>query len=405
MCVGCGTEPAGGGENVSSSQSAIQGGTVDKAHDYAVGVCGTDTTPGQCAIVCSGVLIAPNLVATARHCVDQVTSSTVDCTSDSFGALLAPADQFWITTNYMLVQPSLGWHQVKQIVTPQATGFCGNDLALLILSENVAATEASPATPEVQYPMTDPSIVSGSETAIGYGNTAPGASDYGTRHTKQNIPILCIPGDAEAPCAPVSQSRIATNEFNAGDGPCDGDSGSTAIEQNSFNLGTPLALGVLSRGGVQGALCSGSVYTRFDTWHDLIVGTAMTAASLGDYSVPTWTLPAPALDSGATEGGAVDASCPDSDACTAAQPSPAHGCSAAGGGTQPSWLGPGLLGLAIAAVRRRRRAAFAAGSATGCRTSDITRGAGSWGLEAVFCCTTRQTAVLIVGPRLARSLL
>src|SRR5580693_1615095 len=48
---------------------AIQGGSVDQSHNYAVGVC-VGNGPGQCQLICSGALIAPNLVMTARHCVD-----------------------------------------------------------------------------------------------------------------------------------------------------------------------------------------------------------------------------------------------------------------------------------------------------------------------------------------------
>jgi hypothetical protein len=354
--VACTTEPAGSPEKVGTAATAIQGGVLDKGHGFAVGVCGTDTSPGTCAVVCSGVLIAPNLVATARHCVDHVSSTTVDCTSDTFGALLAPASQFWITTNYDLLQASLGWHQVNQIVVPQPTAFCGNDLALLVLKDNVPASEASPATPEVQYPMTDPSIVSGTETAIGYGDTSPGGSTYGTRHTKQDIPILCIPGDAESPCAPVAQSGIAQNEFAAGDGPCDGDSGSSSFEQNSFNQGSPLALGILSRGGVTGAACTGSVYTRFDSWRDLIVQTATSAAAMGAYPLPSWTVAIPDAGSDAAVVDA-DAACAESDACTSTAQGPhaSAGCSAAGRSGELRWRGLFMLALTVGTLLGARR--------------------------------------------------
>ena len=76
--VGCGTEPKDVAEAVGSSAAAIQGGVLDKGHGFAVGVCGTETSPGNCVVICSGVLLAPNLVATARHCMDRVSSTTVD---------------------------------------------------------------------------------------------------------------------------------------------------------------------------------------------------------------------------------------------------------------------------------------------------------------------------------------
>lgn len=341
--VGCSARASrGGGEPTGSTASAIQGGTVDKNDNYAVGVCGTDGKPGTCAYVCSGVLIAPNLVATARHCVDEASDLTVACAGDTFGGPLLPESDYWITTDYDMLQSTQGWHQTQSIVVPPATSFCGNDLALLILKDSVAADEATPATPLVQYPLTDADVVSGSETAIGYGDTSATTNSYGTRHERQNIPILCIPGDETAPCAPVSQSNIAADEFAAGDGPCDGDSGSGAYEQSSYNQGMPLVLGVLSRGGAEGTSCSGSVYTRFDVYRDLLIQTVTKAASVGGYALPAWTQPAPlGADGEGEEGGLAEgggsATCDGSEGnegtdCTTAQASKhSGGCSAAPG--------------------------------------------------------------------------
>src|SRR5438132_127277 len=71
-------------EGVSATAQAIQGGTSDTTHTFAVGVCGG--AKGQCQFTCSGALIAPNLVVTARHCVEQTLlngqpSEVVDCSA------------------------------------------------------------------------------------------------------------------------------------------------------------------------------------------------------------------------------------------------------------------------------------------------------------------------------------
>jgi len=361
LAVGCGAQgPAPTPEPVGRTSSAIQGGTVDTKDTYAVGVCATTSGPGTCAVVCSGVLLAPNLVATARHCVDEVSSTTVYCGSDSFGGLVGSTSDYWITTSDNLFQATQGWHQARQIIVPTDTSFCGNDLALLILSDNVPASDATPATPEIQYPITDPTRFSGSETAIGYGITAPGTMTSGTRRELEDVEIVCIPGDSVAPCAPVAMSNIAENEFAAGNGPCDGDSGSGAFEQNAYNMGEALALGVLSRGGVMGESCSGSVYTRFDTWHDLIVQTVTTAASLGGYPLPSWTAPAPpSADDAGTDAApdADDAGCEaDGAPCTGAQRSSSGGC--ASSPAEPgrgAWLFGLGLGVVVAGAARTRR--------------------------------------------------
>src|SRR5204862_251245 len=65
--AGCGTSSPPR-EDARVSTAAIQGGEIDTTHKFAVGVCAGGAGPGDCAYICSGALIAPNLVVTARHC-------------------------------------------------------------------------------------------------------------------------------------------------------------------------------------------------------------------------------------------------------------------------------------------------------------------------------------------------
>src|ERR1700690_4581259 len=137
LAAGCSSS-----EPTNSISMKVQGGSVDTTDDFAVGVC-AGNGPGQCQLICSGALIAPNLVMTARHCVDQTSSKTIDCTSTTFGSPYGSASNYYITTNYLMNQGSIGWHQASQIITtPGANALvCGNDIALLILSTNVSLTE------------------------------------------------------------------------------------------------------------------------------------------------------------------------------------------------------------------------------------------------------------------------
>src|SRR5262249_49723300 len=98
---------------------------------------------------------------------------------------------------------------------------------------------------------------------------------------------------------------IDPKEFITGNGTCQGDSGSSAYDQNSFVKGKFNSFGVLSRGGENGTTCEEAIYTRLDSWRDLIVQTVTTAAAAGGYPVPDWTKPAPVVaDSGSpTQGG------------------------------------------------------------------------------------------------------
>jgi MYXO-CTERM domain-containing protein len=308
--VGCSSSSTSSdpSERPATASQAIQGGAVDTSDSYTVGLCiNRQTSGGQtfCAYTCSGALIAPNLIVTARHCIQQAPE-TIDCATSQFGAQLGTVS----ITPDTVIDSATHWFPVKTtggIVTPIPKGVCGNDIALLTLTSNVPSSLATPIIPVVQYPMTNHNLYSFYEDAIGYGITAVGANDSGTRRIKKDVKIECIPGDAQRDCGDLTGSGLTANEFITGDATCSGDSGSSAIEHNSRLANAPASLGVLSRGGQDGTVCKYGIYTRLDVYHDLIVATVKTAAPLGGYAVPSWTQPAPPEppDGGApkTDGG------------------------------------------------------------------------------------------------------
>ena len=305
-----------------STTQAIQGGSDDGAgHPYALGVCAGGSGPGQCQGICSGALILPNVVVTARHCVQQ-TPKEIDCTLATPVTFGAAEGVQWVTTNSKMFQSTLGWHHVKDILVPSDNRVCGHDIALIILDAPVPAAEAVPVIPGVQYAMGDLDRYTHSYTAIGYGKISPAdppgsarcftsSSDYsvcpGARRIRQNIPLLCIPGDEFIPC-PVDPA-LNDNEFIAGDGTCEGDSGSSAFETLSFMKGKPVTFGVLSRGGksADGLTCKQSYYSRLDKWRDFVLQTAQMASAnwtLYPKPVPDWTVYVPPPpDAGAPEAG------------------------------------------------------------------------------------------------------
>jgi MYXO-CTERM domain-containing protein len=247
--------------------------------------------------------------------VSELPSKEVDCsTNPAFGGMMwSLPSQLWITTNTTMNNSVSGWHSVQQIVTPPDAHVCGNDLAILILSDLVSSSEAKPIIPGVQYPMDDPQYVSHID-AVGYGSTSPQNTGTGTRRIKQNIPIRCIPNSDTSPCPTVDATgaplNLNPNEFPAGDGTCEGDSGSSAFDHGSYLRGAPVSFGVLSRGGISadGNSCEGSLYTRLDAWRDLVVNTANSASSnwtLYPKPTPDWTVyvaPKPKDDGGSSSG-------------------------------------------------------------------------------------------------------
>src|ERR1700722_7969798 len=128
----CGGPPAPA-DLVGTTTSDIQGGSTDTTHLFAVGVVQLAEEQQNMVAFCTGVLLAPNLVATARHCVAQLASTTIDCTSSTFGPLYPPSDVF-VTTDTTITMNS-PFHPVSTIIVPSGadqTAVCGNDIALMI---------------------------------------------------------------------------------------------------------------------------------------------------------------------------------------------------------------------------------------------------------------------------------
>ena len=153
--AGCSAESPSS-ESLTAASSAIQGGTNDTTHLFAVGVVAQ--LAGGTGL-CSGALLAPNLVATARHCVAPPAGTTVYCASATFGSEVDPSKVFVIDApSFDQTNPDPG--QLVVVLGPAAIAIHGDeplaDLGRFVVS-CVIDEHITPATKEVTDELEAPS--------------------------------------------------------------------------------------------------------------------------------------------------------------------------------------------------------------------------------------------------------
>lgn len=249
--LGCSSAAAPTEEQLGQVTETLIGGTTHTG-DPAVGMMTADH--GNWSSSCTATLIAPNVVATAAHCVEDVDASTTTRWETSVTPRTVPASQ-WHKAKSVHVHPLWGTNYINY----------GHDCAILVMEQPVAGVTPKPFG---RFPMTT-SHVGQALRVVGYGDT-DGYAHTGSG-TKRQI-TTTVKGVYDGVLSLGQQGNTS----------CQGDSGGPAFMTVN---GVETMVGISSY-GEQNCVGEGK-YSRTElcaAWFDTFLGPSSCTPSCGSHT-------------------------------------------------------------------------------------------------------------------------
>lgn len=203
---------------------------------------GTPSTEDTDAVVqlsggtsyCTGTVVAPRLVLTARHCVSPYVDGTYQCAanggytsrprSPANAGDVGPAYDAELVTVKMGVipfdsEPAIG----EKVYTVATDTVCRNDIALVRVDRDLAVTPRP-------MRLKDPTFPGELVTVVGYGLTL---TEVPGRHERHDVEIVAVGKSTIYPEGNGAYDRT----FRLGPSACPGDSGGPALSDTGAVIG------------------------------------------------------------------------------------------------------------------------------------------------------------------------
>ena len=196
---------------------AIVHGALDRGRHP--GVVALFADEGSTHFMCTAFVIAPDVLLTARHCVSELKSTTLDCPARApqVGRPLAAASLSVHISDDARSDAAVAYG--RSIHTPYTDVLCDADIAVVTIDRPLRIRPMAIA-------RSSRARVGQTITSIGYGRIGPSGHE-GLRRFRAGVPVV----------------EASPTELVVGESTCSGDSGGPAIDE-----ATGAVVGVLSRG-------------------------------------------------------------------------------------------------------------------------------------------------------------